>query len=118
MELSEKIKHLRKERGVTQKELAERAGLNSKLISKYETGRLNPKLENITKIAEALDISTDYFFESGGVPDSERISDLKLYRKFRMIECMDEKSRRLAEDIIDTLIEKKQMRDRLNRLKT
>ena len=103
MELSEKIKRLRKERGVTQRELAGLAGLNVNLVSKYETGRLTPKLENIRKIAEALDVNADHFLD-GAVSGSGGICDLKLYKKFKMIEGMDEKSRKLACLIANELI--------------
>lgn len=43
MTFGEKIKALRKERGMTQKDLAEALGLSLRTISNYETGGLRPR---------------------------------------------------------------------------
>lgn len=55
--IGERIKQLRLQKGVTQQELASKTGINDANIRKYESGRQNPKLETIEKIALALDVS-------------------------------------------------------------
>ena len=57
MTIGERIKELRKEKGLTQKDLAERVGFSYVNISQLENSRKNPKLETIRKIAAALDVS-------------------------------------------------------------
>lgn len=52
-----KIKALRKTKGLTQKKLGELCGIAEPTIRKYELGLLNPKVETIKKIAVALDVS-------------------------------------------------------------
>ena len=42
MSLGEKIKQLRQEKGYSQTFLEKRSGVNSKLLSKYENGRIIP----------------------------------------------------------------------------
>lgn len=54
----EKIKSLRMERGLTQKQLAEKSGVIETTIRKYELGLQNPKVENLQKIAGALGTQT------------------------------------------------------------
>ena len=60
MTLGEKIKQLRQEKGYSQTFLEKRSGVNSKLLSKYENGRIIPTADTLRKLAEGLDISADY----------------------------------------------------------
>lgn len=53
--MSQQIKKLRKARGLTQVELAERAGVTQVYISSLENGtRKNPSLDLLRKLAKAL----------------------------------------------------------------
>lgn len=52
----EKIRHLRLERNLTQKTLANKCGMYESQIRKYETGKANPKIETLQKIADALNV--------------------------------------------------------------
>lgn len=58
--LKDKIRELRKERGMTQKEVAERLGIGGSTMTMYETGRREPNMETLIKIADFFDVSTDY----------------------------------------------------------
>jgi ribosome-binding protein aMBF1 (putative translation factor) len=53
------ILHARKEKGMTQKELADKMGSRQAVISRLETGRANPSLEFIKKLAKALGASLE-----------------------------------------------------------
>lgn len=55
--INQKIKEKRKEKGITQKQLAERCGLATGTIQQYESGKRKPKIENLYKIAVALMVS-------------------------------------------------------------
>lgn len=44
---------------MTQKQLAERLGMNSRTIIDLETGKSNPKFETVVFIAKELNISVD-----------------------------------------------------------
>jgi transcriptional regulator with XRE-family HTH domain len=52
----EVIRALRKEKGMTQEELADRAGLHFTYISQIERGLKSPSLRSLGQIADALDI--------------------------------------------------------------
>ena len=56
MTVGENIKRIRKEKGYTQKELAENCERYESQIRKYELGKANPKRETIGKIADALEV--------------------------------------------------------------
>ena len=63
MNISEKIKQLRKNKKMSQKELAQKTGLSIGSIQGSEQGRYNPKLETVLKIADALEISPNVFYD-------------------------------------------------------
>jgi len=46
----------RKSRNMTQKELAQRTGIDQSDISKIETGNANPSLNTLKRLAEGLDM--------------------------------------------------------------
>lgn len=56
MTVGENIKRIRKEKGYTQKELAEKCEMYESQIRKYELDKANPKIETIGKVADALEV--------------------------------------------------------------
>lgn len=54
--LGEKIKKLRKEKGLTQEKLAELAKIDPKSVIQIENGKRNPTLKTINKIVIALKV--------------------------------------------------------------
>ena len=56
--LGEKIRELRKEKGLSQEELAFRAGIHRNYLGGIERGERNPALDNIAAIARALGVDT------------------------------------------------------------
>lgn len=59
--MAELIKKCRKERGITQEQLCEAAGISISTLKKYETGQRNPKSDQLRKIADALGVSDKIF---------------------------------------------------------
>ena len=57
--LASKLKHIRKERKLTQEQLAERAGLTREYIARLEAGRYDPTLSTIEKLAKALRVKVN-----------------------------------------------------------
>lgn len=79
MTVGENIKRLRKEKGLTQKQLSELSGINEAQIRRYELGgkNANPKIETIEKIAKALDAGLYEILESIYISDYEKTEEYK-----------------------------------------
>lgn len=60
----ERIKKLRKNKGVTQRELAERLGISEQAVSKWEKNLSNPSTKNLLEIAKIFGVSITYFYQS------------------------------------------------------
>lgn len=56
----EKLKMLRKKRGLTQKEIAEQIGIKQNSCSDWETGKNEPNYENLSMLACIFNVSIDY----------------------------------------------------------
>ena len=91
----DKLRQLRKEQQLTQKQLAELIGLRNSVISFYETGERIPSPEIIKKLASSLHVSADYLL---GIEKGETV-DL----------CgLNEEDKRLVRTMVATLRSKKQ----------
>ena len=60
MSFGENLKNVRKQRGVTQEELAEILGVSRQAISKWESDSGYPETEKLLVISKTLNISIDY----------------------------------------------------------
>lgn len=78
MEIGTKIAKLRKERGMSQKELAARLNVTDKAVSRWESGVGYPELDTVVLLAKEFNVSTDYllldseergFYESAPAKD-------------------------------------------------
>jgi transcriptional regulator with XRE-family HTH domain len=61
--LGERIKALRLERELQQRQLAEKAGMTPSMVSQIESGRLTPSLNTLGKIAGALGVTIAALFD-------------------------------------------------------
>ena len=67
MEFNEKLQELRKQRGLTQEELAEKLYVSRTAISKWESGRGYPNIESLKVIAKFFSVTVDELLSSGEV---------------------------------------------------
>ena len=70
-QLGQKIKQIRKLRGMTQEQLAEIVGIGISNISYIETGKFAPSIENFEKIVKALDVEPYELYEFSSKTTSE-----------------------------------------------
>ena len=66
MKFGEKLKNLRKEKRMTQQELASYIGVSVRMVIKYENGESYPRNRNTyTKLADALHTNMNYLLTEG-----------------------------------------------------
>lgn len=56
MELNERLAKIRRMKGLTQAELANKVGVTTRSIQNYELGTRTPKMDTIAKLAEVLEV--------------------------------------------------------------
>lgn len=77
MILSEKIMMLRKQKGWSQEEFAEKLGISRQSVSKWESATSIPDLSKILKMSEIFNVSTDYLLkdELSELPSETAVSE-------------------------------------------
>ena len=55
------LRKIRKEQGLTQQDLAKMAGITQQMVSRYETGVVEPSVSTMKKIKKALKISNNIY---------------------------------------------------------
>ena len=71
--LKNKIKHLLLEQGLSQSDLAKKIGVHRQVLTNWLSGTRNPKIENLEKIAKALNISVEDLLN-----DNKNFSDVQI----------------------------------------
>ena len=70
MSLGDKIAELRRQRGWSQENLAERLGVTRQSVSKWESGASVPDLDKIIGLSELFGVTTDYLIKCEGAAEA------------------------------------------------
>jgi transcriptional regulator with XRE-family HTH domain len=102
-----RVTQLRKERGLTQQEMAERLGVSQPVVSDYECGALRLHGELIARLAEILAVSADEIL--GLTPLTDRTGALKnrnLHRRLQQLERLPQRDQQALLRTIDAVLAK------------
>ncbi len=102
--LGKRIARIRKEKGYTQIELAEKIGIIQALISDYELDKLRPYYDMVIRFAQALDVTADELLGLKPSNSKEKHPDLKIVRRIKKIEDLPPSQRKTLLKTIDTFI--------------
>ena len=72
-----RIRQLRKERGLSITKLAEAIGISYQSLQRYEAGKRDPNMQVLTKLADFFNVSVDYLV--GREPKSKTIKSYQYY---------------------------------------
>lgn len=100
MDFPERLSSLRKERHLTQKELAERVSVHITQIQRYENGSTQPTLDIIRKLSTTLAVSSDELIFG----DRERDPIDELKRQFEALGQFDEEELKVVKAVLESLI--------------
>ncbi len=62
------LKNCRQDKNLNQTELAQKTSLHQTAISHFEAGSRKPSFDNLIKLADALEVTTDYLMDRGAFP--------------------------------------------------
>ena len=86
MNIADRIQYLRKQRGLSQEELADMVGVSRQSVSKWESEQSIPDLEKIITMSDFFEVTTDYILKGVESPSaSNRITTKNLYFGFVLI---------------------------------
>lgn len=102
--IGKRIALIRKQNGITQEQLAEKAELSNIYISHIENSRSIPSLETLMKICSALDTTPDELL-LGTKQDMENYLQSDIQKK--LILCTP-KERRMVSRFVDLLLEERE----------
>ncbi len=88
MNLGEKIKLLRKQKGITQEQLSDMLKVSSQAVSKWETGVTNPDLALIPDLAKMFEVSTDELLGVDNKGNSENNENVMINARLSRLEKM------------------------------
>jgi transcriptional regulator with XRE-family HTH domain len=103
----ERVRKLRLQRGLTQRKLAELAGCETLLISRYERGAGLPNLDTLVALSAALQVSTDEL-ATGRQPSEARtevpIQNVVLLDRFRSLQDLPRDDQEMVVKLVDAVI--------------
>ena len=79
MNIADRIQDLRKQKGYSQEQLAEKVGVSRQAVSKWESGQSAPDLEKIIAMSDLFEVTTDYLLkgtEPVAAPNEKNIKTL------------------------------------------
>ena len=82
MDVAEKIRYFRQQKGLSQEQLGKSAGIHENTIRKYELGIRKPKLDQLKKIAGGLGVSVIEFIDIEIENEADLIAVLKKINPF------------------------------------
>ena len=74
----ERLKDLRKEKGMTQIELATALGVSSGTVAMWETGKRKPSFEMFEKLTQVFDKRIDYILGTSDDPTPAKLNDMEV----------------------------------------
>lgn len=105
MSLANRLKQARKDKNLSQQELASISDVHYSNIGRYERGDAQPSAELLNRIAKALEVSPD-FLMNGTIEDKAEssLNDNDLLNQFRKVEKLPDDKKRLVKEFLDAFL--------------
>ena len=76
MNIADRIQSLRKNKGISQEELADKVGVSRQAVSKWESEQSVPDLDRVIIMSEYFGVTTDYILKGLNLKNNQRIKTL------------------------------------------
>lgn len=104
MNIRDRLIELRRERNLTQQEMADAIGVHVNQIRRYEAGTTQPSLDVLKKLAVSMNVTIDSLVFGEGERDPS--DDLRL--QFEAVSKMPEEERKIVKALLEGMIVKYQ----------
>jgi transcriptional regulator with XRE-family HTH domain len=102
-----RLAQLRRERGVTQKELGAVVGISARMVAYYEGKEGNPSVSLLPKLADALGVPIDDLFPKRRNSSAQKARvNLRLLRRLQKVENLPEREREALLRVFDAMVSK------------
>lgn len=112
-DLGRNLRSIRKERRLTQQQLADLLDVQQRVVSRWETGVATPHLNHIVQLAEVLEVGLDrlVFGDDPDQPEpSFEIRNRRLKELCRQVDELDQADQDVICHVMDSLIRKERIR--------
>jgi len=112
-DLGKNLREIRKDRRLTQQQLAELLDVQQRVVSRWETGVAKPHLNHIVHLAKVLEVSLDrlVFADEGGQTESSfEIRNRRLKELCIQVDELDQADQDVICHVMDSLIRKERVR--------
>lgn len=97
--IGKRIAEARINLNITQEQLEELSGFSVSTISRFETGRTQPSIENLIKLSKVLNVGIDYFLYDL-IPHNKTIQSPTVKDAVTVLSQMNERQAQYMLDII------------------
>ena len=101
MTLGQKITKLRKDKKLSQADIASAIGVSRDAISKYERGDIVPSVENAKRIADVLEVSLDYLVSE---EENQEAIDNRMVKRIKELQKLSERDQQSIISVIDAFV--------------
>jgi transcriptional regulator with XRE-family HTH domain len=108
---SQNLARIRKSKGLSLRELAEKSGVSYRMIFHYENAPSSVPFKNLKALSDALGVNISAFFSENKTSPIDSI-DIRWIKKFQDIQSLSEAERKELNQHINSLVEKSRLRQK------
>ena len=109
MTLPYRLKELRQQKNLTQAKVADSLGITQQSYARWETGKVTPTPEKLSKIAKFYGVTTDYLIE--GQKDDIDLSNVEVLFRMTSDGLTEEEKVIFRDELIEFMKERKKLFD-------
>ena len=84
-QIADRIREIRKSKGLTLKEFGEKTGISRGMLSRLENNLSSPPIATLAKIAQALEVPISVFFEENGTIEDKKYAVTRRAERKQMV---------------------------------
>jgi transcriptional regulator with XRE-family HTH domain len=114
MEFKDRLKQARTSKKLSQNELAKMVEVHVTNISRYERGENRPTTEVLSRLANALDTTTDYLMNGSTDEAADvNISDKELLSLFKRVSTLSSDRKKVVKEFLEAFVFKADIQEKL-----